>query len=262
MINVITALLAELEEEKPHMPPTLLFNEGWLMRVVLHWFSQNNIADHSLSFRLGAVWYSEGLLSSPFLPVYRGDKLAESFTHADGIIGNIDTGRKGKADIQLVDPYEGFVVIEAKLFSKLADGTTRVSGYNQAARNIACIANVIAESNAPIDLFKKLGFYVLAPEKQINDEPTYNSFMERETIYQTVLARVKSYRERTDYVDKRRWFKHHFEPLLSKIDLKVISWEKIINSICDQDSEYGNKLWKFHELCLKFNTAKQGVGSK
>ncbi len=34
-------------------------------------------------------------------------------------------------------------------------------------------------------------------------------------------------------MDKQRWFKHYFETLLPKIDLEVISWEKIIKNISE-----------------------------
>jgi len=129
MLETIKLLLEELDSDNNHMPPTVLYNEGWLLKLILWWVSQNQIKDSPLSFCDGADWYSEGLLATPFLPVYRGDKLAESYTHADGIIGNIAVGGVGRTDIRLIDPCEQFVVLEAKLFSRLSGSTTRVPGY-------------------------------------------------------------------------------------------------------------------------------------
>ena len=63
-----------------------------MLRLVLDWFAINNIAGHTLSFDAASTWYSEGLLPSTFLPRYRGDKHAEGFTHADGVIGHIAMG--------------------------------------------------------------------------------------------------------------------------------------------------------------------------
>ena len=256
MFDTIMVLLKELEDGKPHLPPTLLFNEGWLLRLILHWFSQNNISDHPLSFSLGAVWFSEGLLSSQFLPVHRGDELAESYTHADGVIGNIEAGGRGKTDIQLVKPYEQFVVLEAKLFSKLSAGIARVPGYNQAARNIACMVSVAAESKSSIDKFKTLGFYVIAPETQIKKEASFEKYMQKESVHQKVRQRVETYKGRPDYDEKKKWFGEHFEPLLSKINVSLVSWEIIIGSIKKHDNEAGERLARFYDLCLEFNSPK------
>jgi len=89
MLEIIKLLLEELDSDNNHMPPTVLYNEGWLLRLIIWWFSQNRKRDFPLTFCSGAEWYSERLLTTPFLPVYQGDKLAESYTHADGIIGSI-----------------------------------------------------------------------------------------------------------------------------------------------------------------------------
>ncbi len=77
MLEIVMTLLKELDSDKPHMPPTTLYNEGWLLRIILHWFYQNQVAGHPFSFMPQAVWYSEGLLSSKFLPLYQGDKLGK-----------------------------------------------------------------------------------------------------------------------------------------------------------------------------------------
>ena len=257
MINVITALLTELEEEKPHMPPTLLFNEGWLLRVVLQWFLQNQVADHPFSFKTDAGWFSEGLLSSPFLAAWRGDPLAESYTHADGAIGNIAVGGAGKNDICLIEPFEQFVVLEAKLFSKLAGRTMRAAGYNQAARNVACIAKVIELSGASIDSFNSLGFYVIAPQSQLDKEPSFYEFIQKESLYQKVLARVESYKARSDYAEKRDWLETFFIPLLCKLNVEAISWEMIIEYIGRHDQTMGEKLISFYSRCLDFNNLKE-----
>ncbi|OPL10285.1 MAG: hypothetical protein AVO34_11380 [Firmicutes bacterium ML8_F2] len=209
-----------------------------------------------MSFQLGAEWYSEGLLTSRFLPMYQGDELAESHTRADGIIGNISLGKTGKSDVFLIKPFKQFIVLEAKLFSKLSRGTTRMPGYNQAARNIACMANVVAQSSCSIKDFKSLGYYVLAPEAQIKAEPSFTEFMQKELIYQNVLSRVESYKKRSDYLEKQKWFEEHFKPLISKIDLLLISWEELIEKIKKYDNRTGQELSQFYSQCLDFNYSK------
>ena len=253
MLEIVMSLLKELENEKPHMPPTTLYNEGWLLRVILHWFYQNQVSGHPLYFLPGAEWHSEGLLSSKFLPAYLGDELAESYTHADGVIGNIAVGGKGRGDIILVEPFEQFLVLEAKLFSKLAGGTSKVPGYDQAARNIACMAEVVKRSGCSIEGFQSLGFYVLAPECQINSETTFKEYTQKESVHQKVRQRVEAYKGRSDYEDKQNWFLEYFEPLLNRIDVSLISWEMIIEGIETCDKEMGNKLFKFYGSCCKYN---------
>jgi hypothetical protein len=49
------------------------------------------------------------------------------------------------------------------LLSDLSKGTTNARGYNQAARNVACMAEAVARSGRRIEAFDQLGFYVIAP---------------------------------------------------------------------------------------------------
>ncbi len=253
MLDIISALLNNLETGKGHMPPSILYNEGWLLRVILYWFSKNKAIEHPLAFQPGTDWFSEGLLSSKFLPQYRGDELAESYTHADGIIGNIAVGKAGKGDVFLVEPFKQFIVLEAKLFSKLSSGTTRIPGYNQVARSIACMASVLSNCRCPVEEFNMLGFYVLAPEKEIESEPTFYAFMEKELVYRTVLSRVELYKDRSNYLEKRKWFEEYFEPILKEIDLLLISWEEVLFDIKQYDNETGQGLGKFYSRCLALN---------
>lgn len=253
MLDIISALFNDLDTGKGHMPPSILYNEGWLLRVILYWFSKNLTIEHPLAFQPGADWYSEGLLSSQFFPQYRGDELAETYTHADGIIGNIGVGKEGKADVFLVEPFKQFAVLEAKLCSKLSGDTTRIPGYNQVARTVACMASVISNSRCPVEEFDLLGFYVLAPENEIEKEPTFYAYMGKESVYDTVLSRVELYKDRSNYLEKRKWFEEYFEPLLMKIELLLISWEEVIFDIKQYDSEMEQELGKFYVRCLAFN---------
>ena len=92
------------------LPPSEVYNEGWMLRLILDWFSRQPPADHRLSFEKGARWYSEILLPSQFLPGFQADPLAESHTHADGVIGHFAIGRSGKGDIDLAADAKQFVV--------------------------------------------------------------------------------------------------------------------------------------------------------
>lgn len=52
-------------------PATTLYNENWLLRVVLHWFATHDPGPHPLAFSPGARWFSEAWLPSAFLPRQR-----------------------------------------------------------------------------------------------------------------------------------------------------------------------------------------------
>ena len=88
MIERVAKLLDRCGGGESVMPPTELYNEGWLLRIALDWFSTNGPSDSQFSFCPGADWYSEGRLASRFLARCRSDRKAEGFTHADGTIGH------------------------------------------------------------------------------------------------------------------------------------------------------------------------------
>src|SRR5436305_14280637 len=78
----IKTMLEACEAGRPTFPPTVLFNENWLLRIVLDWFAGHGGDRYPMSPLPGARWFSEAWLPSAFLPRYRGDRLAESRTHA------------------------------------------------------------------------------------------------------------------------------------------------------------------------------------
>ena len=82
-IERIAELLNRCDGPEKNFPPTDLYNEGWMLRLVLDWLSLNQGIDHELSFSAGDKWYSEALLPSAFLTRERGDRLAASWTHPD-----------------------------------------------------------------------------------------------------------------------------------------------------------------------------------
>jgi len=92
VIERIVKMLDRCGGPDRNFPPTDLYNEGWMLRLVLDWLSANRDIEHDLAFSDNDKWYSEALLPTAFLPRVRGDKLAESWTHADGVIGDFVIG--------------------------------------------------------------------------------------------------------------------------------------------------------------------------
>ena len=91
-IERVGELLRRCGEAEGVLPPTALFNEGWMLRLVLDWVERHPSAIEALRFDEGSTWYSEALLGSRFRPRRRGD-VGEGFTHADGVIGHFGYDR-------------------------------------------------------------------------------------------------------------------------------------------------------------------------
>jgi hypothetical protein len=247
MLEEIEAILQSCDSESPLLPPTMLFNEGWCLRIILNWFSKHEMKGHPLSFELNSIWYSEGLLRSPFLPRNRSDKLSESWTHADGVSGNFIIKNKNLSAIELLPEAKRFVVLEAKIYSKLSQGVSHAGYYDQAARYVSCIAELLQNSGNRPQNIRHLAFHVLAPESQIKAN-VFTSNLSRESIYQKVVRRVGEYGDQ-----KKAWFDEWFVPTLDTIIISAISWEEILESIKKADPNGHDNIKRFYEKCLKYN---------
>lgn len=246
-MNPLLDLLRSFNPENPSFPPTLLYNEGWLLRLILNWCSINQLGEFPLSFSAGAKWFSEALLPSRFRPRYRGDLLSESRTHADGVIGHVVIGKEGKSDLELSSDATQFVILEAKINSPLSPGIKNAPYYDQAARSVACIVEALRLANRlPVDV-SWLGFYVLAPEKNIQ-AGSFETEMERSSIRSKVGRRVSEYSGELDL-----WYSDWFESSMNHMSIGVLSWEKILERIGDEDRAVAGLIREFYDCCLEFN---------
>jgi hypothetical protein len=247
-LAAIRALLDRAAGDDPPFPPTLLFEEGWMLRLVLQWFSQRpDCAGHILAFAPGARWFSEARLASAFLPRYRGDRHAEGYTHADGVIGHLRIGGRGRADVAVEADARQFVVAEAKMFSGLSKGTTRAQTYNQAARNIACMAELLRRADCRASSIPSLAFLILAPDRQVGTG-IFNDCMDKSSLEQVVRDRVAAYD-----APKIGWLQNWFLPTLEAMTVSCVSWESVITFIRLSDPDFANDLRAFYDRCLTFN---------
>lgn len=253
MLNEVKKILDWCDTKESVIPPTELYNEGWLLRLIINWFSEFNNTSHELAFvDKDSRWYSELLLPSQFLARYRGDKLAESYTHADGVIGHFKRGNEGKGDILLEEHARQFMVLEAKIYSKLSNRVTNADYFDQASRNVACIAEVLNRSDMNIDEVEKLGFYVIAPEEKLNDKTNLLEFTNKNNVKEKVKKRVDDYEGKSGE-RKKEWYNDWFLPTLNKAEVKCLSWEEIIYFIKQSDKNYAEDLSSFYKKCLKYN---------
>jgi len=229
-------------------PATILHNEGWLLRLVLDWFSRQAGVSHALQFVSGARWFSESLLPSQFIARYQKDQLAEGWTHADGVVGHVAIGESALADTRLDAGATQMLVMEAKLFSPLSAGVKNAGYFDQAARNVACLAEVLHRAARRPEQFTSLGFLVLAPAEQIAAGVFANE-MTKQSILDKVSRRVCEYGDSS----KVRWLREWFSPTLTKAHVECLTWEGIIDQVNSLDSRFVVDLYEFYKLCLKFN---------
>lgn len=248
----VHALLDTCTTDTPVFPPTQLYNEGWLLRLALDWFSTHPVLDHPFTFSENTRWFSEALIPSAFLARHKGDRLAETWSHADGVVGHFQIGDKNKGGLSLLRDATQFVVLEAKLFSGLSAGVTYATYFDQAARNVACIAEVLCRANRHPSAMKQLGFYVIAPQAQI-EKGSFTKQLSQESIRDKVAKRVEAYADSEDAGCKNEWHRTWFQPLLSSIKIGVISWEAIIATVQESDKVSAEGLAEFYEKAIEFN---------
>ena len=235
------------------MPPTHFYNEGWMLRLVLDRFAAlgERKDKHPLSIPEGCRWYTEALLPSAFLGQTRGDSRAETWTHADSVIGHFHTGKGHRANLTLASDARHFVVVEAKMFSKLSQGVKNALFFNQAARNIACIAEVLKRADRQASGFDALGFHVVAPAGRIR-EGRFAKYLVKDHVREIVARRVEQYEGKFG-----AWYSEWFLPVLEKLEIREISWEEIIENLESSNADVG-PLREFYRRCLKWNGVGRG----
>jgi hypothetical protein len=133
---------------QPRINPTEIYNEGWMTRLLVHHSIEQKLVIKGIDFGNLQNWTSEGLISSPF--VFAKTE-REGYTHADMALGDFSIDYSHRGEIKVNDNARFFGIIEAKMGSNLSQGTTTVPiGYNQASRNVACIAFRTSELDCEI----------------------------------------------------------------------------------------------------------------
>jgi hypothetical protein len=249
-LDQVTELLQRCGSNEGVMPPTQLYNEGWMLRLTLNWFDRHRDLEHALAFREGSVWYSEALLGSRFFGETRGDSRAEGWTNADGVIGHFRLRPGGRGDIELLPDARQLIVLEAKLGSGLSGGVKNARRFNQAARNVACIAHHLEKARRPPEALESLAFYLVAPESRIN-QGLFKEFLELDGpngIRACVAERVRSFAPKHD-----EWHADYFERTLVRAAICPITWESIISYIRRVDAGDAASLQMFYDRCRQFN---------
>jgi hypothetical protein len=245
-MKVLTDLISSFDPNSPNFRPTELYNESWLIKLVLDQASKIEASEFPIGFLPDSTWFSEALLPSAFEARFRGDPLGESRTNADGVVGDIAVGKQAKADLELNEDAAQFTVVEAKVGAPLSSGTSNAKYFDQAARNVACMAEVLARSRLKETDLSRLDFVVLAPQYSI-DKGTFAEEISPDSIKSKVERRVSEYDGDLD-----QWFDQHFMPITNRIELHSISWEEVIEWLGENSPEIVDELAEFYSRCLEF----------
>ncbi len=139
------------------------------------------------------------------------------------------------------------VVIEGKLFNRLSSGVKNAPYFDQAARTVACIAEILRRAGREPGAMDDLAFLIIAPQARVDD-----GIFAGDTTLDAIRRKV---RRRTEEYNGERdgWFHEWFEPTLRRIDVRCMSWEDVIDVIAFHNPMAGQFIDSFYGKCLRFN---------
>ena len=226
---------------QPNVNPTEIYNEGWMTRLLVYYSIQEKLKLKNIDFDKIKNWTSEGRITNPFL---NAEKIREGHTHADMALGDFNIKFQESGEIKVEHDARVFGIIEAKMKSSLSSGTTHAPTYDQASRNVACIANNV-KNNA------QTFFYVVAPEVQIikqnRNKQTIIDMVNPEAIEKQIKLRFELHSSHNDPIENE-------EELLDQVlrcDIDLITYEEWIRSFNNESTR--NVLDVFYQKCLQWN---------
>ena len=107
------------------MPPTELYNEGWLLRVALDWFSTDGPSDSQFSLSPRAAWYSEDREPIDILGVFHGAMEIDRYLPSNNMTRH-SSGRRKAAPLNSVVRRRLNVRMSEKIAIEVVEGDTLV----------------------------------------------------------------------------------------------------------------------------------------
>ena len=262
-----------------------VYNETWMLRMTLaflHDYSGDfRCADEKTTKALVTTrdlvrrrWISEGGLH----PVFE----REGPTWTDAIIGDVVAGKeigckKHKRDVDIKmqgDDYAGIAVIEAKIGSAPDEGVKHSVDYNQVARNIACLAQLVVKQEPKLLEDKySCSFILLGPEEKCKSWKGMGEYDQWiANAWETVKNQTRNRRVKKGRKELEIGLRHSldnivedvaFEKAVNKIakSSHVISWNYMIEAMDPRNHNGGlnsfySELTRFYTDVIDENTRK------
>ncbi len=246
----ILNLLCQLNSDERRLPATVIYNEGWMLRLVLDAGSRGLLPSYMEN---RSFWFSEIQLRTPFGRA-RGPKF-ESNTHADGVVGDFRVDADTRSGLDLSNSANSFLVFEAKMYSPLSGGTRHAPGFDQAARTVACMAYALQSAGRHPKDVKRLGFYVVAPQQQISGS-IFDLQMTAESIRARIEDRIRDFsgivRNHLE-IWRDDWAWPLLDELANNQSLECVAWEYLIQEVARSDPDEGETIRSFYEKCKQYN---------
>ncbi len=238
--TVILEIIKSINKQ-PNVNPTEIYNEGWMTRLLVYYSIKQKLKLKKINFSMINNWTSEALISSPFI---RAKKYREGYTHADMSLGDFTVNYIKDGKIDVPETAKTFGIIEAKMKSSLSTGTTHAPTYDQASRNVACIA---CNTNKDCDIF----FYVVAPESQLTkvhrNGKSMIDIVEKEKIKDQINLRFKLHNKNNAPIEKENQIKEQ----VAYCDIDIITYEDWIKKF--NGTKRHKLVSEFYEKCKLWN---------
>ncbi len=236
-MEAILNIIKSIDADNAQINPTEIYNEGWMTRILTYYSIQEKLNIGEVDFSRVNNWSSEALISSPF--VY-AKEYREGYTHADMALGDFKVEYEKRGKIIIQDTANLFGIIEAKMGSNLTQGTTKVERYNQASRNVACIAyNTL---NIDCEIF----FGVVGPKTKLDKHDILNQ-IDPDFIYMQIEDRFNMY---SDEFQRS----NNMPEMLKRVrqcKTWMITYEQWIDKF--KNKEINAELSEFYNKALKYN---------
>ena len=130
MNNTTADKISALNYLSEGINPTIIYNEGWMIRLLVIESMIEKLKINKVDFGLLARknWSSEALITSPFVETKEN---REGYTHADIILGDFSVNYNERGDVKLNDSPDVLGIIEAKMGSNLSQGTSNVPRHRK-----------------------------------------------------------------------------------------------------------------------------------
>ena len=245
VMDRIQTMLKSCMTDSPPLPLTIVYNENWLLRLVVDWFSAHHVPQQLLTFPDNAWWFGEALLPTPFGADTKRKRPGDAWTQVDAVVGQFEIRNPARPELVLLPNSTHLVVLEARMASETSSGVPGAKYYDKAACTIASMAETLRRAKRRPAEFERLVFCVLAPHARIA-EGTFTSELNRDSIGRKVKRRVEAYGGA-----KERWYTRWFAPVFKKTEVVTLSWEQVIETIGKHDFSSASSLEEYYQRCLE-----------